>query len=443
LQILRDYAIDAKLQPNFKTLSQVESHLIKREAIYNAFDQYLNQSPENNESENNETTKQILFTQYKPKEIKNFVEKLLAKPDIFNNIAEIYNQNENKYLEIVEQNFMNLTKNVLADFVNILKFSLDSIDEKTKNKIWTDKTNKEFAENLQNQILEDFKQFENDFSKFKTLVKNLFDLCSIKTKTRYYIPKLLKAASSENSYEFNFAEKKENLNASKYRNAIAELFSANENSSQNILLQFNLAKQVIEITKLAKNEIVLQKQKLNGIDFEDMLLITRNLLLEHPEIAQTISSEYSNIMVDEFQDTNNIQYDIIKTLVPSLDLQKNNPNISPKLFIVGDEKQSIYRFRNADVGVFYQAKQEIKISNEHFLKNELQNTKIPNSGIIKLTATFRMQPAITAFVNKVCGNIFSEYYNKNNDANNNNDTDNDNTNKNHNKNEIAGIEYSN
>ena len=446
LQILRDYAIDAGLQPNFKTISTVESHLIKREAIYNAFAQYLNQTPEENQKNENEQTnesiKQILFTQYKPKEIKDFVEKLLAKPDIFHNIVEIYRQNENQFLDTVKQDFLNFVKNCLSDFVKNLKFSLNAIDEKTKNKIWKDKTNKEFAENLQNQLLKKFEQFEqskNDFRTFETVIKILIELCSVKTnKLNYYIAKLFKDTNDNEKFELNFAGEKKKLTASEYRNEIINIFSAGENCSENILLQFNLAKIIIEITQLAKNEINLQKQKLNGIDFDDMLLITRNLLLENPKIAETIAAEYSNIMVDEFQDTNAIQYDIIKSLVPSLDLQKEvsadvsanisaeiSPQKSPKIFIVGDEKQSIYRFRNADVEVFHQAKQEVKISNEHFFKNELQKTKIPDSGIIKLTATFRMQPAITAFVNKICSNIFSEHY------------------KNHSGNKVAKIDYSN
>ena len=443
LQILRDYAIDAGLQPNFKTLSQVESHLIKREAIYNALAQYLNQIPENQEIENNqtnETVKQILFTQYKPKEIKNFVEKLLAKPDIFSNIVELY-KNKNKYFEEI----FDLIKNIIPDFINILEFSLNLLDEKTADKLWTDKKNKYLAENLQQQILDDFKKIkdefykpQNDFSKFQTLVKNLLELCFIKADgNNFYIPKLFKKVNNENIFDFNFAGINENLNASKYRTKIVEFLSELEANNS---LQFNLARIIVDITKLAKDEIDAQKQKLNGIDFDDMLLITRNLLLEHPEIAQTISSEYSNIMVDEFQDTNNTQYDIVKSLVPSLDLQNhsnnlqnNSNNISPQLFIVGDEKQSIYRFRNADVEVFHRAKQEIKISNEHFFYDKLQKTKILNSGIIKLTATFRMQPAITAFINKVCGNIFNEFYNSNNFYSSNS--------SNENNNEITKIEY--
>jgi ATP-dependent helicase/nuclease subunit A len=142
-----------------------------------------------------------------------------------------------------------------------------------------------------------------------------------------------------------------------------------------------------------------------------MLILTRNLLINKPEIAKIISEQYSNIMVDEFQDTNSIQYDIIQALIPMINCKNCNfleKNLSkkPNLFIVGDEKQSIYRFRNADVAVFNQAKNEIRQANEKFLKNDLEKSKIPKAGIINLSATFRMLPAITAFVNKICQNIY-------------------------------------
>ncbi len=75
----------------------------------------------------------------------------------------------------------------------------------------------------------------------------------------------------------------------------------------------------------------------NLIDFDDMLVICYDLLTQRPDILSLWQKKYQYILIDEFQDINKIQYDIIRLLA----LPQNN------LFIVGDDDQSIYRFRGA------------------------------------------------------------------------------------------------
>ncbi|EHO20100.1 hypothetical protein HMPREF9466_01126 [Fusobacterium necrophorum subsp. funduliforme 1_1_36S] len=76
----------------------------------------------------------------------------------------------------------------------------------------------------------------------------------------------------------------------------------------------------------------------NGIDFSDILLNTRKLL-DIPEILEKIQNKYQYIMVDEYQDTNNIQYEIVNKIA-----QKHR-----NICVVGDENQSIYGFRGANI----------------------------------------------------------------------------------------------
>ena len=73
------------------------------------------------------------------------------------------------------------------------------------------------------------------------------------------------------------------------------------------------------------------------IDFDDMLVYTKELFEQRPDILAAWQNKYRYILIDEFQDINRIQYDIIKMLAGE---RKN-------LFIVGDDDQSIYRFRGA------------------------------------------------------------------------------------------------
>jgi DNA helicase-2/ATP-dependent DNA helicase PcrA len=77
----------------------------------------------------------------------------------------------------------------------------------------------------------------------------------------------------------------------------------------------------------------------NAMDFGDLLLLAVELLAHHPEVRRRYSDRFRYVMVDEFQDTNAIQYDLLKLLVTE----------HQNLGVVGDDDQSIYRWRGAEV----------------------------------------------------------------------------------------------
>jgi DNA helicase II / ATP-dependent DNA helicase PcrA len=76
----------------------------------------------------------------------------------------------------------------------------------------------------------------------------------------------------------------------------------------------------------------------NGLDFDDLLLEVVRLLDQHPDVLARYQERYQHVLVDEFQDTNTAQYAMLKLLAA----QRHN------IFCVGDEDQSIYKFRGAD-----------------------------------------------------------------------------------------------
>ena len=78
-------------------------------------------------------------------------------------------------------------------------------------------------------------------------------------------------------------------------------------------------------------------RKENKVDFDDMQLLCYELLTKRPDILKQWQQKYTYVLIDEFQDINRVQYDIIRLLAAT----ENN------LFIVGDDDQSIYRFRGA------------------------------------------------------------------------------------------------
>ena len=77
----------------------------------------------------------------------------------------------------------------------------------------------------------------------------------------------------------------------------------------------------------------------NSLDFDDLLLKSVAVLEKVPELRKYYGDWYSYILVDEYQDTNRPQYQLLRLLTTA---HKN-------LFVVGDEDQSIYKFRGADI----------------------------------------------------------------------------------------------
>ncbi|MBI4687579.1 MAG: UvrD-helicase domain-containing protein [Nitrospirae bacterium] len=109
------------------------------------------------------------------------------------------------------------------------------------------------------------------------------------------------------------------------------------------------------------------KKSLRGVlDFSDLEYLAYKLLMEDPEWANVLyafDEKTDHILVDEFQDTNNFQWAIIDRLTEEWRSglgAKREEGTRPTMFLVGDEKQSIYFFRRANVEVFSRAKNKLK-----------------------------------------------------------------------------------
>ena len=92
-----------------------------------------------------------------------------------------------------------------------------------------------------------------------------------------------------------------------------------------------------EIFRTIYSEYEKERSRAKKLDFDDMLVKCYELFKNHPDILKKWQERYSYILIDEFQDINKVQYDVIRMLAAP----KNN------LFIVGDDDQSIYKFRGA------------------------------------------------------------------------------------------------
>jgi ATP-dependent exoDNAse (exonuclease V) beta subunit len=133
------------------------------------------------------------------------------------------------------------------------------------------------------------------------------------------------------------------------------------------------------------------------LDFDDLIYAARNLLRDHEPVRQALGKRYAKVLVDEFQDTDPLQAEIFWRLCGD---PGNNPQdwtgfrIRPgALFLVGDPKQAIYRFRGADVGAYVQARTA-------FVEQDAD-------GLASISTNFRSCASILTFVNERFETILS------------------------------------
>ncbi len=117
------------------------------------------------------------------------------------------------------------------------------------------------------------------------------------------------------------------------------------------LLLLSITRDLLMLYQRVLQEYQKAKLPQSKLDFADLQIYTRDLLKNNDRIRKKLLNQYKFYMVDEFQDTNELQYELIMLLTDKLK-QAN-------LFIVGDPKQSIYGFRDADVRVFEKTKEKI------------------------------------------------------------------------------------
>ncbi len=165
-----------------------------------------------------------------------------------------------------------------------------------------------------------------------------------------------------------------NLNA--HATEIKDMLKSSEFQSLFIIEQ---AEQIIrpltEVISLIEEKYTNKKEANSFLDFYDLQDRLIKVLKSNEALIENLNDQFKYIMVDEFQDNNPVQEEIIELL-------GQNPEIN--IFLVGDPKQSIYRFRGADVRVFNRQKQVIQKR---------------NGEIYKLSKNFRSRPSILRFVN--------------------------------------------
>lgn len=152
----------------------------------------------------------------------------------------------------------------------------------------------------------------------------------------------------------------------------------------------------LDVLRPAAAAFAAERRKNGTLTFQDLLVCARDMLRDHPTVRRYFQRRFTHVLVDEFQDTDPLQAEVLFYLTGEDVNEKNWRKLKPRpgsLFIVGDPKQSIYRFRRADITTYLDVRDRIDAT---------------GGEIRQLSTNFRSAPAICTFVNEAFRSLFTQ-----------------------------------
>lgn len=332
--VLKKYHFLLNLNSNYQIDENSVLLLEKKRIIDKIFDQYY-------QSKDERFLK--LIKDFCLKDDKNLKENILKLNDKI-----ILKYDYQDYLNNYEQiNFniekINADKNLYFDLIKEKINQIDSLLNKASNEVDIDRYHIFF--DCLNSLLS-----ANTYDEYKNNSNISFKNASPKDSEQF---KSIKKQIKSNIDEI--------VNLCKFENE-TDMIDKVYLTKDNILL-------VVEILKEFNKQLDIVKKENQIYEFIDITRFSIKLVKEYPEVREEIKNNFKEILIDEYQDTNDLQEEFIS------EISKNN------VYLVGDIKQSIYRFRNANPNLF-QEKFELYKNNQGGLKIDLNRNFRSRSEVI-------------------------------------------------------------
>ncbi|EOD00240.1 ATP-dependent DNA helicase UvrD/PcrA [Caldisalinibacter kiritimatiensis] len=342
-KILRENPIESKLTPGFSVLEDYEADNILKEII----ETYINEGLEKDHD-------MFKFFRY-------FTADSLDKSNnsIIDNIKNLYNKIRSTGFSFIE------VKNITLNTIDNLEVDISLIEDIKQKFIYLmskARKNSKFAKLEKDNIWIQFKD------------EHVTEIDNIVIDTLKYL--------SQNIGKM----KNEEETIKELKRSISEIVKIEEKNKRHIY------EKLLDILIDIDTRYSEEKRRRGVLDYEDLQLRVLKLL-DNNEIRKKYQKKFRYIMVDEFQDTNELQKKIIYKLC-----SENSKLDRQNLFVVGDPKQSIYRFRGADVEVFYDVMNDI---------NEVSNIEP-----ITLEDNFRTVDSVMGFINSIFERVMGDAYDK-------------------------------
>lgn len=359
--LLDEYSTEAEVDASFTLIDESLAQELKEISVEETLQKLLNNQI------NNSDIKKIIRVFASKNILREELIHALDKRRIIENLFEyVYQYDENYISNWIDLKYDELFTNYFEDLIN--KF-IDSI-KVVNNYILIKNPVNEIANVVASLLNKELNTFQNKLEFLIGVKEKIF--------TKSKPPKLfIKGYTSIIKDDLD-----EILFINKHVKDLYEIFIYYDKKIYHKKLA-EIGKLLISLMfEINKNYESKKKQK-SYLDFEDLLLISKKIL-QIKEVQKSLQSKYKFIMIDEYQDTNTLQYEIIMPILE--DLKKGN------LFVVGDEKQSIYSFLDAELEVFELTKNQIKRENDY--------------GLLFLPHSFRMQSRLILFINNMFEKLF-------------------------------------
>lgn len=373
-RILREFPFQAGVPANFSILQGIDQKLLLQETVKKT----LKDIATNEEDKHRDKLTRLLQRYGGQQKLVDLLSTMINQRDALEHLMqEIYrNPNDTEIHGVLQARVHERQQQIrerLMSTIDIPEFirCLNTVLQVAKGK------KADAAKNLIQQLEE---QYETDLNspEVPNLLKEIATLITTgknEIATQSFLPKSIDRTGIADEIDFLVSTVKKIKSIPILENEKDDEDKANEvETDDDFLLStirdlLTLYTQISEAYRIAK----LSQGKL---DFTDLQLKTRDLVRNNEEIRRKLVSRHKYYMVDEYQDTNELQYELVMLLTDELK--------AANLFIVGDPKQSIYAFRGADVRVFTKTQE-----------------KIVNDGgdDIRLTENFRSLRDTVGFVN--------------------------------------------
>ena len=370
-RILREFPFQAKVPANFSILQGIEQKLLLQDTLKET----LKSIATNPDDQHRPELTHLLQRYGNQKKLVEILRTMIDKRDTVAKLKqEIYNDRSNTQVRAdLEQRILKKSMSAIdvPEFIRCLNTvsqvasgrnveAVEDLTQQLEARYATDPNSPEVARLLRQFI--DLITIKSGAIAKSAFIGTRTDTTGVETEINFLVLTVKKIKILP-----DLENKKENDNAGDAETDTRE-------TDDDFLL--STVRDLLTLYTRVLNDYDTAKLSQSLLDFNDLQLKTRDLLRDNKEIRDELVKRHQYYMVDEYQDTNELQYELVMLLTNELK--------SANLFIVGDPKQSIYGFRDADVRVFDKTKDKI----------------VDNGGkSISLTENFRSLRDVIGFAN--------------------------------------------
>lgn len=340
--LLRERPVEAGLDPNFEVADDLTSSLVQAEVWEGWLEKQMDA--------NDPALRQAVLIGITPEQIRKVSEFVLENHDVLQFLPSPPSPEEVE--KSIGQFFQSFQKSV-SSLESLKEYCKNPDDDKAAQKI---------------------EQLKEQFLKLQSLPRE---------EKGFFIFKDISIGSSKHGNQKNWENKGP---LEEVRDEIGQLSRAHE-EVRSTIADFVMAAMAGRLTDYIKAYEQAKRER-NLLDFNDLLMIARNMLKEYPQVRKYFRDRYKFLLVDEFQDTDPLQAEIVFFLSEEEKgkaKEWKDVRVSPKrLFLVGDPKQSIYRFRRADIEMYEEAK-----------------NRMGEDRLLNISQNFRCAPSIVRVVNGI------------------------------------------